>query len=241
MLLFSDDESQILKQIPLDDDSEFRQKNPVPLKNLYESHVQLTKTFDPEKQINYVSNCHAEFVKGDFMNQLITLNKTKGNKEKEFESMMQPFKEKIQPVKNDIQQAFPMFYNICDIANKINASKPKNSGNSKNSQQVGIQKAEELAMAADIVNSIKLDFENGLKFYSQLGHMLEELKKMVDDFTFAREVESQTIIEEIEAENNYANMNTSKPFFQKQQTDFVAPHRKKVVPEDNNIINNNNQ
>jgi len=101
------------------------------------------------------------------------------------------------------------------------------------SNQSAIKVLEEMGTAITVINDIFNDFQQGVHFYGNLHFHLTTLQKVVSDFCLAREIEKNALLQELQAEKNYANnFNAPKPYFQENNMQF---------PQGQSVFVNTNQ
>jgi hypothetical protein len=101
------------------------------------------------------------------------------------------------------------------------------------SNQSAIKVLEEMGTAITVINDIFNDFQQGVQFYGNLHFHLTTLQKVVSDFCLAREIEKNALLQELQAEKNYANnFNAPKPYFQENNMQF---------PQGQSVFVNTNQ
>lgn len=86
--------------------------------------------------------------------------------------------------------------------------------------QSAVKILEEMNLAITVINDIFNDFQQGVTFYGNLNFHLNTLQKVVTDFCLAREIEKSALLQELQAQKNYSNMNAQQPFFKEQDMKF---------------------
>jgi len=211
---FSLPDDQILTLIPRSSDNEFIQHNKAKLSELSTYNNKVVNLMDLEKQRAYLLTMTEEFMKTDFLPSFAAINAKQVDKNAEFDKMIAPYMQKLGQIESQINEAYPILDTISNIAKQMNSTRSE-------SNQSAIKVLEEMGTAITVINDIFNDFQQGVHFYGNLHFHLTTLQKVVSDFCLAREIEKNALLQELQAEKNYANnFNAPKPYFQENNMQF---------------------
>jgi hypothetical protein len=211
---FSLPDDQILTLIPRSSDNDFIQVNKSKLAELSTYNAKVVNLMDLEKQRAYLLTMTEEFMKTDFLPSFAAINAKQVDKNAEFDKMLAPYMQKLAQIEGQINEAYPILDTISNVAKQMNSTRSE-------SNQSAIKVLEEMGTAITVINDIFNDFQQGVHFYGNLHFHLTTLQKVVSDFCLAREIEKNALLQELQAEKNYANnFNAPKPYFQENNMQF---------------------
>jgi len=226
MQKFSLPDEQILQLIPRSSDSEFIGKNKQNLQEVEALNSKIIDLMDLEKQRHYLLSLTEDFMKTDFLPSFSAISAKKVDQQAEFDKMLIPYQAKLSQVESKINEAYPLLDTIANLAKGMNSTRSE-------SNQSSVKVLEEMNLAITVINDIFNDFQQGLHFYTNLSFHMNALQKLVGDFCLARDIEKNALLQELQAQNQYANnFNNPKPYFQensmqfpKGTSTFVDPHQ----------------
>ena len=121
---------------------------------------------------------------------------------------------------------------IIDKAKELNSIKGSNSQNR-------IDLKHEIEDNIDIINDIYEDFHQGTAFYTNLLNYISSLQKVVNDFYFARDLDKQTRLKELENPGLYSSFQNSGKFFTEETGQFPQGKSYFLPPGHQNKPQNN--
>jgi len=209
MQKFSQPKDVIVSLIPKSSDIEFIQKNKQGIAELSELNKKLEGTISLEKNREIMKTLSENINKLNYVQSLLAINNKQADKDKEFEKMLEPLRQQIDAINNQIKEGYALIDDICNKAKELNSNKSATTQNT-------VKVIEDMTYNVTLINEIFDDFQQGSNFYNNLAHYLTNLQRIVADFSFARDIDKKNRLQELEAHKAYANFNKPQPFWSEQ-------------------------
>lgn len=207
MKKFSMSDDEIIQLLPQNNDKDFVAAHKDALIKLTNLDKELTNIVDHDTQKVVIKKAFENFfAKADYISILVDINSGKAKKDEQFENIMEPLRKELDNVEMNITQGYPILDQITSLAKQINSKRSDNGQNS-------VKALEDMSLAITNINGIYSDMNLGANFYFNLNYHLENMQRVINDYVIAREIEKNALIQDLEAESNYKQMNVQNAYF----------------------------